>query len=72
MSNCVFAAYLRTCFLAGRSETYIKPVEAAVLNLEHTPYAVDSPDDFMRRVIQDEWPHEFVLAAIAPFEAPWK
>jgi hypothetical protein len=50
------------------SETYVKPLEAAVLNVEETPYAVDSPDDFMRRVIQDEWPHELVLAAIAPHE----
>src|SRR5215216_4619924 len=39
------------------SETYIKPLETAVLNPEHTPYAVDSSDDFMRRVLQDEWPH---------------
>lgn len=54
------------------SETYIKPVEAAVLNPEHTPYAVESPDEFMRSVIHDEWPHEFVLAAIGPIEAPWK
>jgi hypothetical protein len=54
------------------SETYIKPVETAVLNVEHTPYAVDSPDEFMRRVIQDEWPHEFVLAAIEPFEGQRK
>ena len=52
-------------------ETYVKPVEAAVLNLDHTPYAVDSPDDFMRRVIHEEWPHEFVLSAIEPFEANW-
>jgi hypothetical protein len=50
------------------SETYVKPLEAAVLNVEQTPYAIDSPDDFMRRVIQDEWPHEQVLAAIAPYE----
>jgi len=50
------------------SETYVKPLEAAVLDVEQTPYAVDSPDDFMRRVIQDEWPHEQVLAAIAPYE----
>ena len=49
-------------------ETYVKPVEAAVIDTEHTPYAVDSPDDFMRRVLKDQWPHEFVLAAIAPIE----
>lgn len=50
-------------------ETYVKPLEAAVLNVEHTPYAIDSSDDFMRRVLRDEWPHEVVLAAIAPIEA---
>jgi hypothetical protein len=50
------------------SETYVKPVEAAVLNVEQVPYAVDSTDDFMRRVLEDEWPHEFVLDAIAPHE----
>ena len=53
-------------------ETYVKPVEAAVIDIQHTPYAVDSRDEFMRRVIKDEWPHEFVLEAIAPFEAPGK
>lgn len=47
-----------------QSETYVKPLEAAVLNIEHTPYAVDSPDDFMRRLLQEEWPHEQVLAAV--------
>lgn len=54
---------------AWESETYIKPLEAAVLDLAHIPYAVDSSDDFMRRVIRDEWPHEVVLAAIAPHES---
>jgi hypothetical protein len=49
-------------------ETYVKPVEAAVLNIDHTPYAVDSSDDFMRRVLMNEWPHEEVLAFIAPYE----
>lgn len=47
------------------NETYVKPLEAAVINVEHTPYAIDSADDFMRRVIKEEWPHELVLAAIA-------
>ncbi len=54
------------------NETYVKPVEAAVLNVEQTLYSVNSSDDFMRRVIQEEWPHEVVLAAIAPYEARWK
>ncbi|MFY9557479.1 MAG: DUF2199 domain-containing protein [Blastocatellia bacterium] len=51
------------------NETYVKPLEVAVINVQHTPYAIDSPDDFMRRVIKDEWPHEFVLAAIEPYES---
>jgi hypothetical protein len=50
------------------SETYVKPVEAAVLNVEQVPYAIDSTDDFMRRVLRDEWPHQAILDAIAPFE----
>jgi hypothetical protein len=50
------------------NETYIKPLETAVINPEHTPYAIDSTDDFMRRLLRDEWPHEPVLAAIAPYE----
>lgn len=49
-------------------ETYVKPVEAAVLKVDHTPYAIDSSDDFMRRVLKNEWPHDEVLAAIAPYE----
>ena len=50
------------------SESYVKPLEAAVLDVEQVPYAVDSTDKFMRHVLQDEWPHEAVLAAVAPYE----
>ena len=49
-------------------ETFIKPIEAAVINVEHVPYAIASSDEFMSRVLNEEWPHEVVLAAIAPFE----
>ena len=38
-------------------ETYRKPLEAAVRNLDHVPYAIDSADKFMRKVISEEWPH---------------
>ncbi len=62
------AGVLANMLPAWEDETYVKPLEAAVLNVEHTPYAVDSSDDFMRRVLRDEWPHEVVLAAIAPYE----
>lgn len=58
--------FLANMLPGWESETYIKPLEAAVLNVEHTPYAVDSPDDFMRRILQDEWPHEEVLTAVGP------
>ena len=50
------------------SETYVKPLAASVIDVEHVPYAVDSQDPFMRRVLQNEWPHEAVLTAIAPYE----
>ena len=58
--------FLANMLPGWETETYIKPLEAAVLNVEHTPYAVNSPDDFMRHLLQDEWPHEQVLAAIGP------
>jgi len=48
------------------AETYSKPIEAAILNIDHVPYAVDSPDDFMRRLLQEPWPHEMVLHAATP------
>lgn len=45
---------------AWPSETYAKPLAAAVLDVDHVPYAVDSPDDFMRRVLREEWPHDLL------------
>lgn len=48
-------------------ETYTKPLSAAVVDPEHAPYAESSPDDFMARVLADEWPHDLVLGAIAPY-----
>ncbi|HJU91461.1 MAG TPA: DUF2199 domain-containing protein [Pyrinomonadaceae bacterium] len=60
--------YLANKIPTWENETFKKPLDAAVLNVEHTPYAVDSSDEFMRRVIHDEWPHEEVLAAIAIYE----
>jgi hypothetical protein len=50
------------------SETYLKPVEAAVLDVEQVPYAMASPDEFLQHVLQDEWPHEAVLRAVAAYE----
>jgi len=48
--------------------TYLKPVEAAVLDPNKAPYVVASPDDFMQMVLTHEWPHEDLLAVVAPFE----
>ena len=60
--------YLANMLPGWEMETYTKPLETAVLDPEFTPYAVDSPDDFMQRILHDEWPHELVLEAIAPNE----
>ena len=54
---------------AWEDQTYVKPLTAAVRDPESAPYAADSSDDFMRRVLHAEWPHEVVLGAIARFEA---
>ena len=62
------SGFLANMLPAWEDETYKKPLETAVLNVEHTPYAVDSSDAFMHRVLHDEWPHELVLTAIAPYE----
>jgi hypothetical protein len=62
-----FDGVLANMLPGWESETYQKPLEVAVLKVEHTPYAVASSDDFMRRVLHDEWPHEDVLAAVAPY-----
>jgi hypothetical protein len=45
-------------------DTYVKPLVAAVVDPDKVPYALDSPDVFMRRVLTEEWPHELVLGAI--------
>ena len=42
--------------------------EVWTLDVDQIPYAVDSQDPFRRRVLNDVWPHEAVLKAIAPYE----
>jgi len=42
--------------------------EVWTLDVDQIPYAVDSQDLFMRSVLDDVWPHEAVLKAIAPYE----
>jgi hypothetical protein len=67
-ANLRLKGYLANMLPGWEDLTYTKPLETAVLNAEQTPYAVDSPDEFMRRVIKNEWPHESVLAALAVYD----
>lgn len=48
-------------------ETYAKPLSAAVRDAESAPYAADSSDPFLRRVLQEEWPHGPILEALARY-----
>lgn len=41
------------------------PVRAVVRDTEQTPYCADSPDEQLAKVLEDEWPHDLVLDAIA-------
>ncbi len=50
-------------------ETYTKPVAATVEDPDAVPYATESSDDMMQRVLTSEWPHEVILAAVAPYES---
>ena len=49
-------------------QTYRHPLRVAVRNPDEVPYAVESTDADLQRILTEEWPHEFVLAAVAPFE----
>jgi hypothetical protein len=48
---------------AWETETYGKPLVAAVQDPDAAPYATDSDDAFMRRLLCEEWPHDLILAA---------
>jgi hypothetical protein len=50
---------------AWEAETYGKPLVAAVRDSAAAPYAADSDDSFMRRVLREEWPREVILDATA-------
>ncbi len=49
-------------------QSYGRPLRARVRHVDEVPYAVESADADLQRILTDEWPHESVLAAIAPFE----
>jgi hypothetical protein len=49
-------------------ETYGRPLVAVVRNVDEVPYASASADESLQRILTDEWEHELVLAAVAPFE----
>ena len=44
--------------------SFVKPLTAFVIDTESVPVAKESPDKLMRQIIQDEWPHDFVLQAL--------
>ena len=49
-------------------QTYRRPMRAKVRNPDEVPYAAGSPDEELQRILTEEWPHEFVLSAVAPYE----
>jgi hypothetical protein len=49
-------------------QTYRHPLRVAVRSPDEVPYAVESTDAELQHILTEEWPHEFVLAAVAPFE----
>jgi hypothetical protein len=55
-----------TGYLANSIEPWgllAAPVNLAVLNPEHTPYCVSSPNEDLNDVVTKEWPHE-ILASL--------
>ena len=52
---------------AWERETYGRPLVATVRDPDAVPYATESDDLFIRRVLQEEWPHEPILDATARF-----
>jgi len=49
-------------------QTYRRPLRVTVRDSNEVPYAAESPDTGLQRILTAEWSHGFVLAAIAPFE----
>jgi hypothetical protein len=49
------------------SLTIARRLRAGVRDVTKLPYALDSPDLFLQRVLTEEWVHEEILAAIAPY-----
>ena len=49
-------------------KTYGRSLRATVRNADQVPYAADSSDTDLQSILTEEWQHEFVLAAVAPFE----
>ena len=49
-------------------QTYGRPLRVRVRDSDEVPYATSSTDEVLQGILTEEWPHEFVLAAVAPFE----
>jgi len=46
-------------------QTYRRQLRVRVQNPDQVPYAADSKDAGLQRILSGEWPHELVLAAVA-------
>lgn len=49
-------------------QTYRRALRVTVRDPDEVPYAADSTDADLHQILTAEWPHEFVLSAVAPFE----
>ena len=49
------------------NESYGRPLRAAVRDPDAVPYATESSDPQLQRILQDEWPLSLVLDAVAPY-----
>lgn len=57
---------LANIFPSWEATTFAKPLEAAVRDPDAVPCAQRSEDPVMQDVLEREWPHHEVLAAIDP------
>lgn len=67
-AHLTLSGFLANMLPGWEEETLAKPLEAIVQDADQTPVASASPDAFLRRVLQETWPHDAVLSAIAPYE----
>ena len=49
------------------ADTYPRPLEAAPRVMDEVPYATVSSDETVTRILTEQWPHQPVLEAVAPY-----